>query len=273
MVKKLFKHEYLAWLRIMPLIFGITLVVAGMLRLLMAFEHDSIYYDIVFVSAVFMFVVAMITTFVSPGIFAIVRFYKNMFTGEGYLTHTLPVTPGNHLWVKLLTAISFDIAALLVMLLAGLIVTAGEVQEELWKAAAYLYRFFAKEIPEKYVGHIWCWLAEFHVITLLTSTCSHLYFYLCICIGQLFRKNRILAAVGVYFGLYMVGQIISTVVTVMFTFVGMSGVLEELLLWIEKNPIETVHIFLAGSIVIATIMATVYFLICHTIIRKKLNLE
>ena len=25
------------------------------------------------------------------------RFYKNLFSDEGYLTHTLPVTPGQHL--------------------------------------------------------------------------------------------------------------------------------------------------------------------------------
>lgn len=269
MVKKLFKHEYLAWLRIMPLIFGITLVVSGMLRLLMAFEHDSIYYDIVCGSAIFVFVIAILTTLISPSIFAIVRFYKNMFTGEGYLTHTLPVTAGNHLWTKLLTAISFDVAAVLVVMLSVLIVTSGEVLEEIWKAAGYLIA----QIPQKYVGHAWAWVAEYGVMMLVAMMSSHLLYYFCICIGQLFRKNRILAAVGVYFGLYMITQIITTVITVIFTFMGVSGVWEEILLWVEKNPVEMVHIVLTAGIVTTTIMAAVYFLICHTIIRKKLNLE
>lgn len=269
MVKKLFKHEYLAWLRIMPLIFGITLVVSGMLRLLMVFEHDSIYYNIVLGSAVFVFVVAVIATLISPFIFAIVRFYKNMFTGEGYLTHTLPVTAGNHLWTKLLTAISFDVAAVLVVMLSVLIVTSGEVLEEIWKAAGYLFA----QIPQKYVGHVWAWVAEYGVLMLLAAASSHLTIYLCICLGQLFRKNRVLAAVGVYFGLYMISQVISTVITIMFTFMGVSGVWEELLKWIEKNPVETIHIFFAGGIVLTAIGAALYFLICHTVIRKKLNLE
>ena len=42
MVKKLFKHEFLAWLRVLPIIYGITLIVAGMHRLLQVFENDSV---------------------------------------------------------------------------------------------------------------------------------------------------------------------------------------------------------------------------------------
>ena len=269
MVKKLLKHEFRAWMRVLPLIFGITLVVSAMLRLLVAFENDSIYYEVVFNSAIFMFVVALLATMISPTIYGIVRFYKNMFSGEGYLTHTLPVTPANHLWVKLLTGVCFDIFAVLIVVLSGMIASAGELLTEIWKAAVYL----VNDIPQKYVGHVLAWLAEFVVLLLVSGLGTYLLYYFCICIGQLFRKNRVLAAVGVYFALYMITQTITTVFMVMFTFMGVSGIWEDVLKWIEKNQEATVHIVLLGSLALSAIMCAIYYWICHGIIRKKLNLE
>ena len=269
MVKKLWKHEYLAWLRVLPLIYGITLAVATLLRIVLIFENDSLYYRIVFGSAVFVFVVALMVTLASATVFGIQRFYKNLFTGEGYLTHTLPVTPANHLWVKVLTAVSFDILSVLVCLLAGAIATAGEVFSEICKAAAYLVR----QIPGDYIGHAAGWTAEVIVMFVVAMFGSHMLFYLCICLGQLFRKNRVLAAVGVYFGFYAVSQVVSTVLTVVFAIMGEQGVWDGILEQIAKNPITFVHLLLCGTVVLTVLLNLVYFWICHWVIHKKLNLE
>lgn len=269
MVKKLWKHEYLAWLRVMPLIYGITLAIAALLRIVLIFENDSLYYGIVFGSAVFVFVVALMVTLASATVFGIQRFYKNLFTGEGYLTHTLPVTSANHLWVKVLTAVSFDISSVLVCILAGVIATAGEVFGEICKAAEYLLRM----IPEEYIGHAAGWTAEFLVMFVIAMFSSQLLFYLCICIGQLFRKNRVAAAVGVYFGLYAISQVLSTILTVVFAIMGENGVWDGILEQIAQHPVASVHIFLCGMIVLTALMNLVYFWICHWVVHKKLNLE
>lgn len=269
MVKKLFKHEFLAWLRVTPIIFGITLAVAALLRLVVAMENDSVYYNIVLSSGIIVFYIGMLATLATPTVFGIVRFYKNLFTGEGYLTHTLPVTPANHLWVKLTTAVVFDICAFLVVVLSVMIATAGEVFTEIWKAGAYL----CKQIPKEFTGHIAGWLAEYSVLALVSAFSSHLVFYLCICVGQLSRKNRILAAVGMYFGLYFATQIISTVLTVVLSVLGASGALANIGKWIGENPEAFIHTLLSGLSVIAVIISGIYFLICHYILRKKLNLE
>lgn len=269
MVKKLWKHEYLAWLRVLPLIYGITLAIAAMLRLVLVFENDSVYYTIVLVSAIAMLMIALIVTAASATVFGIQRFYKNLFTGEGYLTHTLPVTPAAHLWVKVLTAVSFDIASLLVCLLAGMVATAGEVFSEVCKAAVYLLGF----IPQEIVGHVVGWTAELTVMVVVAALGSHLLFYLCICIGQLFRKNRILAAVGVYFGFYMISQALSTVMMVVFVILGEAGVWDDILELAAQHPKASVHIFFVGVTVLSALFALAEYWICHRIIRKKLNLE
>lgn len=269
MVKKLWKHEYLAWLRVLPLIYGITLVIAAMLRLVILFENDSVYYNIVLFSAVAMFFIGLIVTIAAPTVFGIQRFYKNLFTGEGYLTHTLPVTPAAHLWVKALTTVSFDIASVLICLFAGMIATAGEVFSEVCKAAAYLLGY----IPQDMVGHLSGWAAEYILLIVVAMLGSHLFYYLCICIGQLFRKNRVLAAVGVYFGFYVASQILGTVLMVVFVILGEAGVWDNILELVDQHPKASLHIFLGGVVVLSALAALAEYGICHRIIRKKLNLE
>ena len=269
MVKKLFKHEYRAWLRLLPLIYGITLIISAMLRLLTVFENDSVYYDIVLFSGIFMYVVAMLVTLATPTVFGILRFYKNLFTGEGYLSHTLPVTPAAHIWVKLLTALSFDLASGLVILLSGMIATSGELFSEICKAISYL----VNNIPLDIIPHLSGWLAEGILLIFLSSLNIHLLYSLCICLGQMARKNRVLAAVGVYVGFYMVSQVLSTVITVVITVLGEAGALDKLLAWIEADPTTFIHLLLVGLCLLAALLDVVYYLICHRIICKKLNLE
>ena len=135
MVKKLYKHEFPAWLRVLPIFFGVTLLTAAFHRVLQIFEVNSIYYDIVNVSAIVLYAVSVLVCLAAPTVFGIVRFYKNLFTGEGYLSFTLPVTAAQHIWVKTLTASAM---VLLTMLLLGVSffalsygTTAAEKREEM----------------------------------------------------------------------------------------------------------------------------------------------
>lgn len=269
MVRKLYKHEFLAWLRVMSVIWIITLAVAGLHRLLQVFESDTIYYGIISGTAVFVYAVAVIACVVSPEIFGIVRFYRNFFTGEGYLTFTLPVTQRAHLWVKLSTAVCYSLASVVVALLSVLIVTAGEVFTEILKAADYLIA----QIPEDISGHLALYILEYAVLMLVAIFSSHLLFATCICIGQLFRKNRILAAVGVYFGFYVISQVVSMVLSIAFVILGETGVLDTALEYFEKQPLPCIHIILCAGILLSALLALVYWLISHSILRKRLNLE
>lgn len=269
MVRKLFKHEFLAWLRVMPIIYGITLAVAAIHRAIQIFENDSVYYGLIIGSASVVYVIALVVCIASATVFGIQRFYKNLFTGEGYLTHTLPVTPASHLWVKVLTAVSFDTASVLVCLLSGMIVSAGEVFAEVCKAAGYLLG----KIPQEIAGHVAGYVAEYILLILVAMFNSHLLFYLCICVGQLFRKNRVLAAVGVYFGLYIIAQVLSTVMMVVFVILGEAGIWDGALELVAQYPKTSVHVFLCGFTVLTALLTLVYYWICHHIIRKRLNLE
>jgi hypothetical protein len=269
MVGKLYKHEFKAWLRIMSIIYGITLAVAAMLRIAQIFESDTVYYNTIFASGVFMYIVALLVAFASPVVFGVVRFYRNLFTGEGYLTFTLPATPANHLAVKVTTAVVFSILSVLVCVGSVMIVTAGDVFTELCKAADYLIRL----IPADISAHLAGYCVELVFLLLVVFFVEHLLMDTCVCIGQLFRKNRVLAAVGVYFGIYVITQVISTVFGIGMVVLEEAGVLETLYAWIEENTYTAVHIALCGTTVLYAVLALVYYLICHWVVRKKLNLE
>jgi len=269
MVKKLFKHEFLAWLRVLPLIYGIELTVAAINRCIQIFESESIYYDIISFFAATIYVVVLLAGMAAPLVFGVTRFYKNLFTGEGYLSFTLPVTTDNHLGVKVVTAVCFSVLSVLVALLSLVIVTAGDVFTEICKAIDYV----VKRIPPEAAGHVAFYCVEFLLGLLVASFGSYLMYYTCICGGQLFRKNRVIAAVGVYFVLYVISQIFSTVLSVIFMIMEQTGSLDGIYAFIEKNPFESVHIFLCGVLVINGLMALVYYLLCRVIIRRKLNLE
>lgn len=269
MVKNLFKHEAKAWLRIMSVIFGITLAIAAIFRIVQFFENDSIYYSVIVGSAAFMFVTSLLVCLAAPTVFGITRFYRNLFTGEGYLTLTLPVTPANHLVVKVTTSVAFSLLSVFVCIVSFTLATAGEVFAEICKAADYLIKL----IPEEISGHMAGYCIEALFLFVFAIFAEFLFFDACICIGQLFRKNRALAAVGVYFGFYVISQIFSTIVSIYIAVLEEQGKLESVYAFFQKYPCEAVHIMFCGSLILSAVLSCIYYLICHGIIRNKLNLE
>lgn len=269
MVKKLFKHEFLAYARVMSLVYIILLTIATAGRVIQFFENDSVIYAIISGIANITYTVSIFASTAFCLVFAIARFYKNLFTYEGYLSFTLPVTPTQHIVVKSLTALSFDIITLIMILISGCIITAGEVLTEIFKALGYI----ADKLYELASFHSILIGAEVLLLMLVLSLSGILLYYLFISIGQLFKKNRILAAVGAYFVYYIITQIISTVVLVVFSVVISPEAMEAFGQFVMNHPYTTIHVGLCGLIFLSGIFTVIYFLVTKRIITKKLNLE
>lgn len=273
MVKTLFKHEFKAWLRVLPLFWLAMAGVAAAGRIVQFFEADTVYYKLVFGSAIFLFAASAFVLLLTPSVFGIYRFYRNLFTGEGYLSFTLPVTPAQHLWVKVITAVCFDVLSLVVLMLSGMLLMVGDVLVEVWKATAYLWEQIVTQIPKDVAPHLIGYILEYLLLLLIGLFGGHLMYQSCICIGQLARKNRVLLAVGVYFGYQLVAQILSTIMSVVFTVLGVTGALDKIMAVVDKHPYASVHVLLCGLAVISLIAAGIYWWICHRIMNKRLNLE
>ena len=100
MVKKLIKHEFIAYSRSLLPIELALIGIAIVLRFIQFFENQTTGYSILFGSAIFAFCAAIVVCLVMTFIVAIQRYYKNLFKSEGYLTLTLPVTHSQHIFTK-----------------------------------------------------------------------------------------------------------------------------------------------------------------------------
>ncbi|MBQ8123792.1 MAG: hypothetical protein IJ170_10905 [Ruminococcus sp.] len=128
MLVKLIKHEYIYLAKTFTPIYIIFLISAILVRLFagidMDFDDNALSYTLVAV----VFCVTMIFGGLC-GIMAFLtvidnvrRFKKNMFSDEGYLTNTLPVTATEHIVAKLIAGATNYILSFVVLLIGVMIV-------------------------------------------------------------------------------------------------------------------------------------------------------
>ncbi len=269
MVKKLLKYEFFAYIRTLFPMQLILLGIALLCRFIQFFEADNTPYNIVFISSVVVLVVSSIVCVVMTMIFGITRFYKNLFSTEGYLSFTLPVTPAQHLFSKSVMLITFTVITFITILLGVFIATAGDVLLEIFKAVGYLLKEFFK--ATKVHGIFYVIEAIIAVITIFVY--QTIMFYSCITIGQTAKKNRILAAFGVYFIYYFITQILGTIFILTISWLDSSGLLREIGYFVSNHPYAFVHIFFCAFIILFALLSAVFYFISHRIMKNKLNLE
>ena len=269
MVKTLFKYEFKAYARTLLPLQAILVVLATLVRGVQFFESNNVAYDIVFVSSVVMLIISMVVLLVFSMIFSITRFYKNLFSHEGYLSFTLPVTTDQHLLTKLVMAFAFTLISVVSIVISAVVATDWDMLIEVIKVIGYAFsRLF--EVTD---GHSVPLAIEFIVAILLSIINSYLIFYACISIGQTARKNRILAAFGVYFGYYLITQIIGTIGILIINALYYTEAWNKFTTWIDWHPYTFAHSFMAVIISISLALGFVYYTISRKIITNKLNLE
>jgi len=273
MVKKLFKHEFLAYIRALLPMHLILLGIAALTRFVCFFENDSPVYNIVFTSSVIALVIACLVCLGLSFLKVITRYYKNMFTHEGYLTLTLPVTSVQHIWVKVTSGVVSILAGFVAIFLAVCVATAGELNIELIKAAFYLIGVFQKNSDGNYIY----FMIEFMIMAIVALYAVTLLCYACISIGQLTNKNRVAAAIGVFCAHYFITQIISTIIII----VSHNYLIEFYDGWfwyilsylIGARPYIDRHLSIIIPTIVIALLGWGYFAVSNHILKKKLNLE
>ncbi len=269
MVKKLFKHEFIAYGRIMVLLYAILLTISAATRIIISFESNTLAYNIIRTMCFIVYFISALSAMVFTFALAIVRFYKNLFTCEGYLTFTLPVTPSQHILVKAVTALCMYLTTAVVMLLSVCIVLAGEPLAVVFDTISTGF----SKLFDLAGMHTFLIGGELAIWLLISAFSGILLYYTYISIGQLFNKNRILAAVGAYFIHYIITQILSTIFTVIISLAASSELIAALFDWVSLHPFASIHIAIWGGTFLSIIGCAVEFIIIRAIITKKLNLE
>ncbi|MEG0793197.1 MAG: hypothetical protein RR399_05170 [Lachnospiraceae bacterium] len=259
MLRKLIKNELISTWKTMVLLHVILLIAAfiGRWTLLELFRYRSprvLLILLLLASAVTLIFVSFATMF-----FIAFRFYSNLFSDQGYLMFTLPVTPTQLLISKFVSGSLWILMDMLVSYLAIGIVCFNPTLN---------FQIFMNEITLVFG----CSFRQLFVLFILFSIAgcisSSLLIYVSIAIGQLFKKHRALVAVICYFIITMSIQIITTIVLLISGFFTMDSA--------TGNPFVTSFYssFICKLSILISVIATILsFITTWYIMNKKINLN
>lgn len=192
-----------------------------------------------------------------------VRFYKNFFTDEGYLTFTLPVKRSTLLNAKLLSGVSLQLLTggviLLAILIAVIVATFGYVYEPEELPA----------IPSTLLAFIPVYFLEGLALIVLVCVSSQLFVYACITLGCLItRKAKVITSIAIYYG---ANQVFSFILQILYLF-GISGMTSWLMSTNITHPEPLIALVLFGLILFLAMWCTVLYVLEYYMLDRKLNL-
>ncbi|MCM1135810.1 MAG: hypothetical protein NC400_09590 [Clostridium sp.] len=275
MLGKLLKHEWKAIWKVPVLLIGILMaaaVMAGSTFLLPIWDSDWIGLPLSGVMLIMMFYVAILTVSVGITIYFAVRYYKSMFTDEGYLTNTLPVSSHQLLLSKAITMMAWNLISILaivlsVVIFAGIVVMAVARPEINTTLQEFVRDFVELDIWDSpYMREFNIFCVSIVVLGLAGSFSGTMEMIGAITLGQMVRKHRILGAIGAYFAFNSIIQIISTAVLMPIMF----STLEHTSADTPFPLMSAMYLVLAAISVLIGI--GLYFL-SEYLIRKQLELE
>ena len=209
-------------------------------------------------------------------IFLGVNFYKSMYSAQGYLAHTLPVTPNQLLFSKTLIAgiwyllieisVVISMVALILSFAAGLM---GYGDISFGEAFGSVISELGMVLESEFAGTA----IHFIVIMVLMLLISPFYALIMIfgglTIGQLSKKYKALLGVLAYFGLSFINMMVQMVVQMCYT-IGLVGVSMQ-------DPSAVGEMSMLGMydvmVVVWVVMAAIVYFVSHFILSKKLNLD
>lgn len=275
MLGKLLKHEWKAVWKVPTLLIGILLaaaIMAGSTFHLPIWDSEWVGLPLSGVMMIITFYVAMIAVSLGITIYFAVRYYRNMFTDEGYLTNTLPVTSHQLLFSKVITMFAWNLITI-IAIAASLAVFAGII------ALAFMEpedgRTLADAFMELFNMDIWDspYMQEFEgfcvsmIVMLFASSFSGTMVLIgSITIGQMVRRHRVLGAIGAYFAINTIMQIVSTVILLPFMIKTFDNAYVD-----TPFPLLSV-MYLIIAVVSAAVGVGLYFL-SEYLVRKQLELE
>lgn len=227
MLGKLLRHEWKAVWKVPMLLFGVLMIMAVMAGLtfsLPIWDSEWIGLPLSGIMLLMMFYFSLIGVSMGISIYFAVRYYKNMFTDEGYLTHTLPVTTNQLLLSKVITMCGWELIASIAVILSLILFGGTAVLSLIPKDSS-----FAREILEgideifRAIPELWR-IPEFRgingygasmVAAMIASVFSNTMLVIgSVTLGQMARRHRVLGAVGAYFAIQMVMSIVTALLIV-----------------------------------------------------------
>lgn len=289
LIKYEFKETYKMGGLMLLLILAVSLlgVVGFVSPLSMLMEHGevleaaeepivSVVWVMTMVVSLVLYIIVLIGVMYGILIYSGVHFYRSMYTDEGYLTQTLPVTPHQLLISKTLVAgvwyLTVEIAmivSILALVFAMVNSVSGAVPDmnayfgemSPWEFFNQMFVAMSSELGINAVHYVLSMLLVF----LVTPFATILMLFGSVTIGQLSRKYKGMMGIVAYFVVMIINMLLAYIIQFLFMF----GTI------VIDNGGGSVPLTSAydSSTVLGLIMGTAMYFISHHILSKRLNME
>lgn len=271
MLGKLIKYDFKALNRYLIVIHGMLLITAAIGRFLfvgrMVQNPDSTPSSIgmiIMVIGILVYVILFMAALFGTLLLIAVHFYKNLYSDEGYLTHTLPVSRGQLLASKAISGSVWMLIDMILVIFSVMILVLYKptIQEFIaHKDEALTAMGFPASVG---YGKIFLALAVMFVLSAVSGVIT---LYVSIAVGQLFSNHRVLGAIVAYFGISMVISIVGGAIGAAFSISAVANATDES--FIYQFYCKT-YLF-AAALNLVTIAGA--YVVTYLLMKKKLNLN
>ncbi len=205
-------------------------------------------------------------------IFIAIRYYKSMFSTQGYLTNTLPVSVHKLLWARifvgtvwavLVTLACFTaLGTSLYAILSTTVTMDGSAAVSFWQGFQNGLELFDITFGE---GEFYISVILVATFFLITTVGGMIRIFAAFAIGQLSNKHKALVGTVVCLGFYAMEFLV-------YMMVGMTLFFEALM---EVTAGKTYQLYSIGiiSLIVNIVVAAALYFVTSFILKKKLNLD
>lgn len=271
MLTKLLKYEWKSSYKIV-LLMNLFIVITTLIGILTLFAQiwDTASETVSSIGVLLFMFYFLSITFVSVvvSIYIAVRFYRSMYTDEGYLMHTLPVTKNQLLLSKtIIGTIHFVLTTIVVLVSIFLLIYFVSTQLSPATKAAIQFELSTNDLAELADAFATNRIFKIILIVIFFIASSLNGVLLCfsgISLGQLFIKHKVIGSIICYIGLYTVLQILSSFVTLPFT---------GLTLLSDISLSTLLNVGITIELIFMIICNIAFYCLSYYILNKKLNLD
>lgn len=281
MLGKLIKFEWRATYKLMAAVdlALVLLTLAGCCILNTdIFEQEGTFPIAVFLLA--LYALSLAAFGIATLLFFYIRFYRNLFSAEGYFMHTLPVTPMQLLHSKLIVGYAWTVlnsvltTLSIFALLASIFFHYAQIRgvESLFQLlygtsnAALPGKNFLDPFYGRFGYSVGQFFSQFLLLHLVSGFASLLTGYASILLGQLVEKYKRMASVGFYIVLYVINQIVCSIMIMVPAMQSLSG---------DGGAIiyRYLKVIMDYGIISQVIMGAIFYGGTVFLMRRRLNLD
>lgn len=285
MLRKLLKYEWKDTRKLLlPINLAIVLITIIGCLMLSTSIFDSEMGFLLAIPLLILYILAIITFSCITLVYVYARFYRNLYTAEGYLMHTLPVTHTQLFHSKLIMGYFwFSLNSLLTTLSTSALggsVGFHEAAKEIsgGTSESFIDDFILStgQTPDSFsFADIFgftlpIFLLILFVMLLVSSFSSVLMGYVSVLFGQRMERNKLAASVAIYFGIYMAIQILTSLAVVIPEIFKIGTNLEDESVNFLAASFQTL---LPSMIICYLVIDIIFYVVCRILVRRPVNLD